>query len=419
MSAIQAALASLPEGPLTEPGLVEHVHPLFSRVLARRSEIYLANHSLGRPLDQTAEDVRGALDLWYADLDAAWGAWLAERDAFRARVALLIGRADASAVVPKTSAAQGLRAVLNALPSETPHVVATRGEFDSIDFVLKAYAHRGRARVGWVACDEHARFDADRIIAAVKPGTDLVVVSRVFFATGQVLDGLGRIVEHAHALNARVLVDAYHAVGVLPVAMDELGCDAMIGGSYKYTRGFAGACWLALADSMLGRAGIPEADRPASLDTGWFAKAEPFAYDRTELPEYAAGGNAWLEATPPVLTYYQARAGLELTLALGVDRLRAFGLEQLAHLRAALYDAGVRTHAVGGSPEAQGAFLLVPVADGRAAIADLKRAGINADARPNPAGAGWFVRLCPDILNTRAELTAAAGRIAGALAASV
>ena len=321
--------------------------------------------------------------------------------------------------MPKTSAAQGLRAVLNALPSETPHVVATRGEFDSIDFVLKAYAHRGRARDGWVACDEHARFDADRIIAAVKPGTDLVVVSRVFFATGQVLDGLERIIEPAHALNARVLVDAYHAVGVLPTAMDELGCDAMIGGSYKYTRGFAGACWLALADSMLGPAGLPEADRPASLDTGWFAKAEPFAYDRTELPEYAAGGNAWLEATPPVLTYYQARAGLELTLGLGVERLRAYSLGQLAHLRAALHDAGVRTHAVGEGAGANGAFLLVPVPDGPAAIAHLKRAGLNADARPNPAGAGWFVRLCPDLLTTGAELTEAAGRVAEALPARV
>mgnify|MGYP001241823571 CR=1 FL=1 len=415
MSDIASAISNLPPGPLTEAWLVEHAHPLFSRVLARRGEIYLANHSLGRPLDRTAEDVREALDLWYADLDGAWEAWLAEREAYRGRIARLIGRSDPRAVVPKTSAAQGLRAVINSLPSETPAIVSTRGEFDSVDFVLKAYAHRGRARVRWVACDEQARFDADRIIAAIRPGTDLVVVSAVFFATGQALDGLERIVAHAHGLNARVLVDAYHAAGVLPLAMDELGCDAMIGGNYKYTRGMAGACWLALADSMLSNAGPPEPDRPAPLDTGWFAKAEPFAYHRTDLPEYARGGDAWLEATPPVLTYYQTRAGLELTLGLGVDRLRAYSLGQQAFLREALHDRGVRTRLIGERPDDHGAFLLAPVADGKRAIADLKHAGVNADARPSPTGDGWFVRLCPDILNTKAELAEAAGIVARVL----
>ncbi len=418
MPSIQQAASSLPPGPLTEAALVEHIHPLFSRVLARKDEIYLANHSLGRPLDQTADDVRAALDGWYTDMDAAWEAWLAERDAYRARVARLIGRADPRAVVPKTSAAQGLRAVINSLPTNTPRIVSTRGEFDSIDFVLKAYAHRGRARVTWVPCDDDARFDADRIIAAVTPGADLVVVSRVFFATGQILDGIDRLITHAHALNARVLVDAYHAVGVLPDSMDRLGCDAMIGGNYKYTRGGPGACWLALADSMLSTADTPEPDAPAPpvpLDTGWFAKAQPFAYHRTDLPEYAPRGDAWLEATPPVLTWYQSRAGLDLTLALGVERLRDYSLRQLAFLRAALHDAGVRTRLINERPDQHGAYLLIPVKDGKKAIADLKRAGLNADARPSPAGGEWFVRLCPDILNTEPELTQAVRRIAGSL----
>jgi kynureninase len=414
MPTIQQAAANI-RGPLTEPALVEHIHPLFSRALARTGEIYLANHSLGRPLDQTADDIREALDLWYTNMDAAWEAWLGERDAYRARLARLIGRADPRAVVPKTSAAQGLRAVINSLPHRTPSIVATRGEFDSIDFVLKAYAHRGRARLTWVPCDEHARFDADRIIAAVTPGTDLVVISRVFFATGQILEGIDRVIAHAHALNARVLVDAYHSAGVLPESMDDLGCDAMIGGNYKYTRGLTGACWLALSDDMLAPTGVPEPDRPAPVDTGWFAKAQPFAYHRTDLPEYAPGGDAWLEATPPILTYYQSRAGLDLSLALGVDRLRAYSLRQLAFLRESLHAAGVSTTLINDRPDQHGAYLLIPVPDGKQAIASLKRAGLNADARPSPANDRWFVRLCPDILNTEAELAEAAKRTAATM----
>jgi len=58
---IELAVAALGTGPLSEAGLRAHVAPLFSRALARDpSRIYLANHSLGRPLDATAVE---AVDL--------------------------------------------------------------------------------------------------------------------------------------------------------------------------------------------------------------------------------------------------------------------------------------------------------------------------------------------------------------------
>jgi len=42
---IHAAIARLGDGTLDESGLREHVHPLFSRVMAEsRGRIYLANH---------------------------------------------------------------------------------------------------------------------------------------------------------------------------------------------------------------------------------------------------------------------------------------------------------------------------------------------------------------------------------------
>src|SRR3954469_25517613 len=88
----------------------------FSRVLGR-PEIYLANHSLGRPPDRMAEDVRAALDAWYRDMDGAWDLWMSAREKFRALTARLLN-VGSSSVVPKTSAGQGLRAVLNSFPGK-------------------------------------------------------------------------------------------------------------------------------------------------------------------------------------------------------------------------------------------------------------------------------------------------------------
>jgi len=76
--AVQQAVSALGESPLQEAAIQRHIAPLFSRVLASE-RVYLANHSLGRPLDAMAEDVSEAIALWYGQLGDAWDAWLDER----------------------------------------------------------------------------------------------------------------------------------------------------------------------------------------------------------------------------------------------------------------------------------------------------------------------------------------------------
>jgi kynureninase len=408
---IESQVAKLGVGPLTESGLREHIWPLFSRVIegcSRRNEIYLANHSLGRPLDQVEVDVLRGLELWYSRMDDSWDddAWPAAIENFRSQVAKLIGLSDAKAVIPKTSAGQGLRAVLNALPADGSNrpirVVATRGEFDSIDFILKTYSKKGRADVTWVepSCFEQGvpLFDSDSIIGAIKSGTDLVVVSQVVFSTGQVIPNLSDIVAAAHSVGAMCLVDAYHAVGVIPVQIESLGADFMIGGSYKYTRGGPGACWLAIHPRHL--------NTPLrTLDTGWFAKKDKFSYKRSDEPELAEGGDAWLESTPPVLVMYQAASGLKLTLGIGVERLREYNLKQQAILREAFAEIGVICY-VPADARKFGAFSLVPTTDSAEICKSLKATGVNTDSRND------CIRFGPDILNSEQELREAA-RIAG------
>jgi kynureninase len=423
-STIVRAVAGLGDGPLTEAGLVRHVHPLFSRTLERgrrTGEIYLANHSLGRPLDMMATDVARALDAWYAGQDEAWGPWFDEMQAYRAAIAQLIGCSRWDCVVPKTAAGQGLRAVLNALPwrGSKPVVLTTAGEFDSIDFILRTYAQRGEIELRWVPVREAAHggaslptIDPQEVIERIRTAhaPRLVVVSQVAFATGQVVEGMSAIVREAHARGAMVMIDTYHSAGVMPVRFDACGADFAVGGNYKYTRGGPGACWLCVHPRHLTEVGSEAQPELRTLDTGWFAKRDTFKYQRPEHPLLSGGGDAWLESTPAVLPFFQARSGLHLTLALGVERLRAYSLEQQGVLRDALAARGVQV--VPRPLETGGAFLLLRSERAQELCAELKRAGVNVDAR------GAFVRLCPDILTTRAEMEEAAGRIAGCLEAS-
>ncbi|MGH8670200.1 MAG: aminotransferase class V-fold PLP-dependent enzyme [Burkholderiales bacterium] len=360
---------------MDEAWLKANVWPRFSRIL-QRSEIYLANHSLGRPPDRMAEDLRAALEAWYRDMDGAWDVWMQGREAFRSLTGKLLN-VTAKCIVPKTSAGQGLRAVLNALPGK-PRVLTSDAEFDSLDFILRVYRDKGRIDLK-VLPFEAFHFEA----------CELVVVSTVAFGTGRILQGLPELIRAIHGKGALVLLDVYHHAGVLPLDLAALDADFAVGGSYKYLRGGPGACWLYVH---------PRHHGLRTLDTGWFAKKDVFAYRRPEPPQFAAGGDAWLESTPPVLAPFQALAGLELTLELGVERVREYSLAQKAVLKSLL---PVEDHG--------GAFVTLSNPEAKALAAGLERKGIKTDAR------GEHLRLCPDFLNSRAELERAAAALSGAL----
>jgi kynureninase len=396
---IESALHALGAGALGEPAIERHVAPLFSRAIARNAKrVYLANHSLGRPLDAMEEDVREALAAWYADLGGAWQGWLDEREVHRARLARLLGAIRADSVVPKTSAGQGLRAVLNAY-ERPPRVVATRGEFDSLDLILRDYAQRGRIALAMTEPRADGDFAADDLRVAIDRGCDLLVVSQVLFQTGQIVRDLPALIEHAHRSGARVMLDVYHSLGVIPIDIAALDVDFAIGGSYKYLRGGPGACFLYVAPRLLD-AGL------RTPDSGWFAKAAPFDYARPDPPQFASGGDAWLESTPPILTWYQARSGQVFTQAIGVARLRAYSLALQRLLVDELAKRGIEAR---GGDEGYGAFVVVRRDDAVALARGLRERGIDVDAR------GTWLRLCPDVLTTRGELDAAADALAAAV----
>jgi kynureninase len=394
-NSIVEAVATMGEGPLNEDTLAHHVFPLFSKVLADK-DIYLANHSLGRPLDQTGDDVAEAFALWAGQMDGAWEHWLSEREVFRARIAKLIGAPGPDCIVPKTAAGQGLRTVLNALPGK-PRVLATRGEFDSVDVILKQYAHCGRIEMLWAEPRDSGVFSVDTLIERLTQerlgdGIDLVAISQIMFMTGQIVEDLDRLAAACHRAGARLLVDAYHAVGVIPVDVAAMDADFVIGASYKYLRGGPGAGYLYISPDALSSGLQP-------LDMGWFAKQDFFAFQRPDPPQLRAGGDAFLEGTPPVFTWYQARAGQQFTLAIGVERLRAYGLDRLRRLKQHLRDRGINAQ---GGDEKHGAFLTIRHENAMQLPERLAKLGVRIDAR------GDTLRLAPDCLTREEEMLRAA-----------
>lgn len=393
---IEQTILALGPGELEERQIARRIRPLFSRTLKfSGNQIYLANHSLGRPLDRTEHDVLEGLDYWYTEREHAWERWLGEMTAFRTRVARLIHAPRADCVVPKISAGQGLRAVLNGYDRPL-RVMASADEFNSIDRILKTYARRSRIRLDIIRPTAGRSYRLEDFLDALRQGADLIVLSMVLFTTGQLLSGLPFLIAAAHERGARVLLDLYHAAGAVPLDVAELDTDFAVGGCYKYLRGGPGAGWFYLHPRYLD--GTLD-----TLDTGWFAAPDPFAFTRPSSPEPGPGGNRFLESTPAVLPFYQARAGLTFTLAVGVDRLRRHSLQQQSLLEALLSNQGIPFL---GNRQERGAFIAIPDPNAQPIAERLQQAGVVCDAREG------LLRLCPDLLNTDDELAAAVDRLA-------
>lgn len=367
-------------------------HDLISTHFSRasgRPGIYLANHSLGRPLDQTLVNLTEFTDLWFNQMDDAWGPWLSKVEEYQSLVAGLLHHPRPDGIILKTSVGQALRAVLNSFP-DPPNVVTTTMEFDSVDFILKTYQSKKRAQVIQVQPNGQdgsvPLIDPKDLLNQITDQTDLVVFSHSVFTTGQIIQNINEIIAKAHHHNAYVLLDTYHSFGVVPINFPDL--DFAMGGSYKYIHGGPGACWLSVSPKIL------DSQELQTLDTGWFAKENLFGYRTTDVR--AKDGHAWWESTPPVIAVYQAIAGLEFIQKVGVERLRATSLNQQAQLRQAFTDHSIPVFEP-QNPVNFGAFSLLPSPHPAEFVKQLKQRGITADSRRE------FVRFCPDLLNTEEQ----------------
>jgi selenocysteine lyase/cysteine desulfurase len=190
--------------------------------------------------------------------------------------------------------------LLSALPLRTrPRLLTTDGEFHSIRRQLDRLEEEGLTVVRVPEAPLESL--ATRLSRAVDDRTALVLVSAVFFDTGRITRGLAEVAASCRRYGSRLLVDAYHALNVVPFSVTDEGIgDAFIvGGGYKYCQLGEGNCFLRIP---------PNTDlRP--VVTGWFSEFTALAdRQRAERVAYGLGGDRFAGATYDPTSHYRAVA---------------------------------------------------------------------------------------------------------------
>jgi selenocysteine lyase/cysteine desulfurase len=234
------------------------------------------------------------------DKGAPWRDWMAEVERARERFARFIGATPGEIAVLSCASEAAFQVASSLDWSRRPSIVTTDLEFPSVAQVWRAQGARG-ARVR-VARDNGTTVTAEDYAEQIDEGVSLVSVPMACYGNGA-RPPVREVVRLAHERGARVFVDAYQGAGVLPVRVDELGCDYLTSGSLKYLLGLPGIAFLYV------RAGT-EHQRDPEL-TGWFGRRDPFAFD-PRLVDFPAQARRFETGTHSIPSAYAANAGLDL-----------------------------------------------------------------------------------------------------------
>ena len=260
---------------------------------------------------------------------------------------------------------------LSALPlKKRPQLVTTDAEFHTIRRQLDRLAEEGIEVIKVPAMP--AATLAERLAISVDDRTAAVLVSAVLYTNAHVVPHLHVVQEACERVGAELLVDAYHALNVVPFSLIEEGLQRayVVGGGYKY-------CQLGPGNAFLR---FPQDSDLRPVVTGWFSEF-------TDLSRSPAGGRVaygpgparFAGATYDFTSHYRAAAVFKF---FEDQKLTPPKLRELNQHQMEILSGGSRNDAIGG-------FLAIPAPRAGKIQKALRKKNIWTDYR------GEMLRLGP------------------------
>lgn len=337
-----------------------------------------------------ANSVRSAVGSYIQTLDSngsAWGDWVNTQEKVRGLIGQVFN-VPASEIAVTTSASASVSSLASALDfsGKRNKILTTQNEFPTIGQIWHAQKSRG-AQVVHSPSNADLTVDVAALINAIDEETLIVSLTMVCFRNGAMTE-LEPIIEAAHKKGALVLVDAYQAVGSMPIDLSTLKADFLVGGLLKYMLGVPGIGFMYARQSTTSQL-IP-------TSTGWFAARDIFAMDIYSY-DPSTDARRFESGTSPIPSLYPGAAGLEMLLEVGVAAISTYVLELHDELRHGITDLGGKV--VTPSARANhGTMLAVASNNEHAHVSALEGEGVVTSCRDGN------IRISPHFYNNREDI---------------
>ena len=282
--------------------------------------IYLDGNSLGPlPLATAARIAEVVGSQWGHGLVRSWNTWVGlPREVGDLVGEHLIGAAPGQVLVGDSTTVNLFKLVSAALDAQPGRrvLVTDDDNFPTDRYVLQGIAAQRGCELRMIHTDLDQGLSEESLLAALGPDVALVSLSHVAYRSGALAD-MPRITALVHEAGALMLWDLCHAVGAVPVRLDESEADLAIGCTYKYVNAGPGA-----PAFLYVRTGLQ--DRMRQPIWGWFGQNDQFAMG----PDYdpVPGIERFGTGTPQIIGAVAVQEGAKLLAEAGIERLREKGI---------------------------------------------------------------------------------------------
>ncbi len=348
--------------------------------------IYLLSHSVGlMPLTAKSAAEQAFFQPWQHADQQLWTAWLAAIDHFRQALARLL-HSPADNFCPQSNISSALTKVIHALPGRNGNkqILLCEKDFPNIGFVLKKAEVLG-VTAKFIPASEDT---LDMAVWDKYLGDDTyaALLTQVYSNTGQQAP-LAELLALLRQRGIVSIIDAAQAVGILPIDLQALQPDFLLGSCLKWLCGGPGAAFLWVNPEIV--------QQCEPIDVGWFSHRDPMAMNIRDF-HYADNALRFWGGTPSILPFVIATCGIELLDDIGIERIRRHN-QQLAQQ---LIDAIDDQYIVSPLDASQrSGTLIVNFGEQQPAIEkQFQQAGIHCDSRSSG------MRLSPHIYNSSDEM---------------
>jgi selenocysteine lyase/cysteine desulfurase len=200
-----------------------------------RKRIYLDNAGAGPPTLPVINAMSEFLEEWN-EHGSYWHKWLQEIIDARKLFAKLIG-ASFDEVALVSNVTSGIISIATSLEyKRSGNAVLSDQNFPTNIYIWHARRNAGFLKDVRVLRNRDGRIPIQEYEKAIDDRTVIVPLDYVSYQTGY-RESLQEIAEIAHSRGAIVLVDAFQALGVLPMDVEELQIDVLVSGMYKWLLG--------------------------------------------------------------------------------------------------------------------------------------------------------------------------------------
>jgi kynureninase len=346
---------------------------------------YLGTHSLG-PLSREAFlDLEAYTTSLYSGRRAL-PQWLERYGEMFGLIETLLNAPNGSiALFPSATAAQAAIAATIQPTAKRNRIIVTDLDFPSCRYLWKSQIQRGFEMIEVEAADG-MQIEAADIIARIDDRVAVVAVSLVSYLNSARLD-IQPIIEAAHAAGAIVVLDAYQAIGTIPVDVTALDADVVVGGTHKWLCGGMGLAFAYVRPSL--------AEQLDPVYPGWFAHRQPTAFADTFTP--ATGARRFQQGTPSIEPIYTSRAGLKFAIEVGVEQIHQRNIELTTYLINCADTYGIPINTPRSHTQ-RGGTICLGIDRAEAMVQELAELGIDVDTRSSLG-----IRVSPHPCNTEQD----------------